>query len=182
MLSLLESALLRFSTPRPTPSCSTPLLKHDPITWVPPPLPPSFPGCCHRSLPSWVQQTRQGELIRRQEEALDRGRPQTSQNSCDTGPSKCRRSHSQSPYKRRSHFCKRSTSPKVRRSLFQAHAAGSSRQDKLPTCPVCLGRHRHCVASCQVTKTWNSRDTISTRMNTGRILNKQGAVVCMNWQ
>ena len=113
---------------------------------------------------------------------LDRGRTQMSRSSYNTGPSRRRRSRSRSPYKRKINFCKRSASPETKRSSFRNLAAGSSRRDKLPACPVCLGRHRHRVASCQATKTWNGRDTICTRTDTGRILNKRGAVICADWQ
>ena len=105
-----------------------------------------------------------------------------SRSSYNTGPSRYRRSRSPSPYKRKNNFHKRSALPKTKRSSFQNLTAGSSRQDKLPTCPVCSGRHRHRVASCQGTKTWNGQDTICTRTDTRRILNKWGAVICADWQ
>ena len=113
---------------------------------------------------------------------MDRGRPLAFRNSHDVGPSRRRRSRSRSPYRRKSNFCRRSSLPEVKRVPFRTHAAGPSRRDKLPACPVCLGRHRHRVVSCQATKTWNGRDTVCMRTDTGRILNKRGAVICADWQ
>ena len=150
MSSIPRSAPLHCTAPL----CSTSLLEHD-IMLPPPNCPPPPPSQCLLSLPSWAQQARQGELIRRQEEAMDRGRPLAFRNSHDVGPSRRRRSCSRSPYRRKSNFRRRSSSPEVKRVPFRTHAAGPSRRDKLPACPVCLGRHRHRVASCQATKTWN---------------------------
>ena len=52
---------------------------------------------------------------------------------------------------------------------FWPSMAGFTKWDKPSACPVCLGRHRHRVASCQATKMWNGKDSISTRTDTGVI-------------
>ena len=102
--------------------------------------------------------------------------------SHDAGPSRRKGSRSCSPGKKRQDFWRRSPSPESRKPPFRPSMASFTKRDKLSACPVCLGRHRHHVASCQVTKVWNGKDSISTRTDTGRILNKRGVVICSDWQ
>ena len=122
------------------------------------------------------------EQIQKHDEGWNKNRPQMSRNPHDGGSSRRRKSRSRSPSRKRNNFRKRSSSPEAKRTSFRTPAASSSKRDKLPACPVCLGRHRHRVASCQTTKTWSGKDAISSRTDTGRILNKRGAILCADWQ
>lgn len=128
------------------------------------------------------QQARQSELIRRQEDRMDRDAPRFSRSTHSLRPMRSRQSRSRSPIRRTHSNRKRSRSPEPRKSSFRSSAPNTFRQDKLSACPVCLGRHRHHIASCQATKTWNGKEAISTRTASGRILNKRGAVICADWQ
>lgn len=113
---------------------------------------------------------------------MDRGNFKPSRGSQGSKSSRFRSSRSRSPTRRTGSGHKRSRSPEPKGSSFRSSAPGATRHDKLPACPVCLGRNRHRVASCQATKMWNGKDTVSSRTSSGRILNKHGSVICSDWQ
>lgn len=128
-------------------------------------------------------QAAQSELIRRQEEILERNSHRTSPRYPDTRTKRTRASRSRSPggYPRSNR--RRSRSPESNRSRsFRPSTQGPNRRDRLSACPICLGRHRHHTASCQATKTWNGEKARCSRASNGRILNRRGAVICADWQ
>ena len=129
-----------------------------------------------------IQQARQSELLRRQEETLNKGQQRPSNRSYEPRYRRNRSSRSRSLNRRTSAPRRRSRSPEPRKPSFRATPSNSYRHDKLPACPICLGRHRHHTASCQASETWNGAKPICTRSASGRILNKQGTVICSDWQ
>ena len=125
----------------------------------------------------------QSEVIRKQEDFLNRGSQRSNPRNQDARTRRARPSRSRSLVRRPNNRCQRSWSPEEgRRSTFRAPASGSDRRDRLSACPICLGRHRHHTASCQATETWNGRKTICSRGTGGRIINGQGRAICSDWQ
>ena len=101
----------------------------------------------------------------------------------DAKPYRSGTSRSRSPARHSNNRRRRSRSPKAaRKPSFQASGSGPNRQDRLAACPICLGRHRHHIASCQATETWNGTKSLCSRTSNGRILNTQGVVICSDWQ
>lgn len=50
------------------------------------------------------------------------------------------------------------------------------------TCAVCLGSHKHEVRKCQANLLWSGEPAIVTRDSRGRIFNKSGQELCIDWQ
>ena len=125
---------------------------------------------------------RLSEVLRKQEEALDRGPRRSFSRTFEPRQRRSHSSRSVSPVRRPNNPRKRSRSPESRKPSFQSAAPSTFRNDKLAACPICLGRHRHHIASCQAQETWNGKKAICTRSTSGRILNKRGSVICSDWQ
>ena len=124
----------------------------------------------------------QGELLRRQEDALLRNTLRPSSRNQDVRPRRYGRSRSRSPAKRSNNFRRRSRSPETEKRTFRPALPRPNRQDRLSACPICLGRHPHRTASCQATETWDGKKAICSRTTQGRILNERGTVICSDWQ
>ena len=107
-------------------------------------------------------QAKHSELIRKQEDQMDKDLLRSYQSSFSSRPTRVRRSRSRSPTRQLYTGRKRSRSPKPEKLTFRMTTQGYNHQDKLSTCPICLGRHRHHVASCQATSMWNGNEAIST--------------------
>jgi hypothetical protein len=122
------------------------------------------------------------ELLRKQEEALARGPSSSSRSSHNSRVARPRNSRSRSPVRRTGYNRRRSRSPEPRRQSFRASANSGTKEGKLSVCPICLGRDPHKVSSCQAAKLWSGEKAQSTRVAGGRILNKQGVVLCSDWQ
>lgn len=120
--------------------------------------------------------------MRRQEEFMDKVSQRFPAQTHNARPRRIRQSRLRSPTRRAGNYRRRSRSPVTRRASFRPTASSAYRQDKLPACPICLGRHRHHTTSCQATKTWNGKEPICTRSPSGRILNKRGSAICSDWQ
>ena len=113
---------------------------------------------------------------------MDRDVPRLSRSNYHLRPTRSRPSRSRSPVRQTFNNQKCSRSPELKKSSFQSSAPNSFWQDKLSACSICLGRHHHHLASCQATKMWNGKESISTQTASGRILNKRGSVICADWQ
>jgi len=50
------------------------------------------------------------------------------------------------------------------------------------TCAVCLGNHKHEVRKCQASSLWSGEPAIVTRDGRGRIFDKSGRELCIDWQ
>ena len=126
-----------------------------PVTNSPPPPRfhhPAVTQTCGRCITIFLIQKVQSELIRKQQDFLNRSNQRSYPRSQDTRPQRTRSSRSRSPVRRSDNYRRHSRSPDMgRRSSFQPSTSGQFRQDKLLACPICLGRHRHCqgnLASC----------------------------------
>ena len=126
-------------------------------------------------------QHRQEAVLRWHEDRIDRGEPRLERYNHRSRPARHRQSRSRSPTRRTSSHRRRSRSPEPRRS-FHSSAPGPGRQNKLPACPICLGRHRHHVGECRAPQMWNGKRATCTRSETGKILNKYRVVLCADWQ
>lgn len=159
----------------------TPTLHHAPaIHTIPQPLHEIHTNTTGSFLPP---QAHQSEILQRQEEFLERNSSKQRFNIQDTRSQRARSSWSKSPTRHPSNMCCRSRLPNTTKNLgFCTSMSNMDQNDKLPTCPICLGRHRHCTASCQATKTWSGNKAICSRAISGRIINKQGTVLCSDWQ
>lgn len=159
---------------------------------IPSPVLPYLPARVFSSppLPMWFAptcdfqnaQARHAESIRKHEEFLQRQQPRQSSGSRDAYPQHHKPSRSRSPTRRVTNARRRSRSPDTTKKSFRSSTAKPSRQDKLSACHVCLGRHRHHVAACRETTTWNGRKAISSRDADGKILNRRGIRLCSDWQ
>lgn len=114
---------------------------------------------------------------------MNKGSQRFTPRNQDSRSRRTRSSRSRSPVRRVSHHRHRSRSPEVgRKSSFRTSTLGSDRRDRLPACPICLGRHRHHTASCQATETWSGKKVICSRTSGGRIRNNQDVIICSDWQ
>ena len=130
-----------------------------------------------------VPQVRQAMLIRKHEEALDGQHSRQPYRSKEERYKRTRSSRSRSPVRRSTSSRYRSWSPdKARKPSFRSTTHNSGKLDQLPACPICLGRHKHHPASCRASETWNSNGAICKRTTNNRITNKQGSVICSDWQ
>ncbi|EPT04066.1 hypothetical protein FOMPIDRAFT_6361, partial [Fomitopsis schrenkii] len=58
--------------------------------------------------------------------------------------------------------------------------AGSSGGE---TCAICLGRHaKRDVGKCRATRLWNGGHALCHRNSSGKIVDLDGQVVCLDWQ
>ncbi|KAJ7907288.1 hypothetical protein B0H13DRAFT_1618466, partial [Mycena leptocephala] len=81
----------------------------------------------------------------------------------------------------------RSASPRPRAPLPAQGAAffqqGTSPSDGLSACALCLGRHRHNVRECRSATLWTGATPARCKRNgEGRLVNRNDAVICLNWQ
>ncbi|KAF9786296.1 hypothetical protein BJ322DRAFT_1058741 [Thelephora terrestris] len=140
----------------------------------------------HRQVQSEIQarnNARQDEILSRQEEMLDRMHSRPTTRTRESRLRRYRSSRSRSPVRHPNRQHHRSRSPEVaRRQNFRTSAPATPRSNRLPACPICLGRHKHHPASCQATKMWNGSNARCSRAANGRILNNQGGVLCTDWQ
>lgn len=121
-------------------------------------------------------------MLQRQGEYLGRSSSRSFSRPSEPRQRKHRYSRSRSPVRRSNNPRRRSRSPEPRKPNLRPAAPSTFRNDKLAACPICLGRHRHHIASCQATETWNGKKVSCTRSTSGRILNKRGAALCSDWQ
>lgn len=63
--------------------------------------------------------------------------------------------------------------------FFRKGAAASS---PLSACTLCLGRHPHNIARCDATSLWDGTATFCKWNDKGRLLHRDGTVLCSEWQ
>ena len=93
--------------------------------------------------------TQHVEFVREQRKLAEKQSSRQYTRTQDTCFWKRTASQSRSLLKRTSRAHRHSCSPdQTRKASFRSSATSSSRLDKLPACPICLGRHRYRTASC----------------------------------
>lgn len=100
---------------------------------------------------------------------------ETSTDERDRGRARDRVKDTRRPRSSRSKSPRRDSAPKFRRDSTNNEAS-------LPACPVCLGRNRHRIKCCKLSRTWDGKHkTTSTRTNDHRIIDTAGRTLCTNW-
>jgi hypothetical protein len=78
-----------------------------------------------------------------------------------------------------SHRDKRRKAGSSAGQIFRKGAANSS---PLSACTLCLGRHPHNIARCDATSLWDGTSLFCKWNDKGRLLHRDGAVLCSEWQ
>lgn len=100
---------------------------------------------------------------------------ETPTNDRDRGRARGREKDTRRPRSSRSRSPRRTAAPTFRRN-------STSNEAPLPACPVCLGRHRHRIKCCKLTRTWDQKHkTTSTRTHDHRLVDVTGRTLCTDW-